>query len=108
MVEPRLLGDALATMLAGDGVDEVVEGAAISGAELDAVVVTIDLTGDAGIDVVIRLPDSSGNAGYGRVTTPRGTETVWIDDASSILELLDRYCPGGAPRRGHVTPEPPS
>ena len=98
-VDPKLLGDALETVLTHDGVDEVVPADRIGREHLDAVVVTIDLTGDPGADIVIRLPDSSGNAGVARVTTSRGSEDMWIDDAASILDLLDRYCPAARPRR---------
>ena len=97
-VEPSLLGDAIAEVLTHDGLDEVVREGQLGSDRLTAAVVTIVLPDEPGADVVIELPDSLGNTGVGRVRTASGVEPVVFTGISTILELLDRYCPGPSPR----------
>lgn len=105
-VEPRLLGDAMATLLADAGQDDVEvlpEGGTPQG-HYDGAVVTIDLTGlDA--EIVIRLPDDAGGAGTGTATTADEGRDVELLDVRSVLHLLDEHVATGTPRSS-VLPEP--
>lgn len=105
-MEPEVLAGAIAEVLASAGVDEVVGRGQLTDAHLDAAVVTIDLREGVDADVVIELPDTSGNTGVGRVTTALGGEEVVITGAATILELLDRYCPAVTARRSGEAPTP--
>lgn len=98
-VEPRLLADAMATLLTDAGQDDVEvlpEGGTPQG-HYDGAVVTIDLTGlDA--EIVIRLPDDAGGAGTGTATTSDEGRDVELLDVGSVLHLLDEHLSTPTPR----------
>jgi hypothetical protein len=99
-VEPTILGDALADVLRGAGVDEVVnlrETDAPTGA-FDAAVVTLLLPDDVDADVVIELPGSPAGRGETHVRVHGRSARVSISDVEDILRLLDDYCPADEPR----------
>ena len=91
-VEPFVLGEALAGLLAEAGDDVVVlepeqSPATVTG-DYDAAIVTIVLPDDVSADVIIELPDHEGNRGTG--TLRRGTEVqpVVIESLDDLLGLL--------------------
>jgi hypothetical protein len=107
VVAPNLFADALASVLAADDVDEVID------------LTTLDVVGNGGTglgfndhydtavvspgadipdaDVVIVLPPS----GTGEVVVTRqgSTEQVNVQSVSALLDLLDVYAPAPAGRR---------
>jgi hypothetical protein len=90
-VEPRLLGDALTTLLAEIGVDDVhrYEGAPIPG-RFDLALVTAGVTG-VRASLVLTLPDAVELAQEGSGDLRPGT-------ARELLAVLDRLCPAASPR----------
>ncbi len=100
-VQPRLLGGAIAQVLASAGVDDVVSRDQFGAGHVDAAVVTGVLPDLLEADVIVELPDSASGTGLGQVRTARGVEPIQIDGTLSILEVLDRYCPGPTSRLAH-------
>ena len=104
-VEPAILRDALAQLLESMGVDDVVDltDVAESGAApIDGALVTAGQAVGVESRVRIELPDATGSAGTGRVSWHGREETVEIHDVLAVLEMLDTYCPGRAPRASAV------
>lgn len=105
-VAPHLLADALASVLADDDVDDVIDliaaeetdGARILAAEgrFDIAVVSPG-TDMPDADVVIVLPPT----GTGEVVIPREgrTERVEVGSVAALLDVLDFYDPASRPRR---------
>lgn len=103
-VEPAILGDALADVLLGAGVDDVVNlriEPADDAAGFDAAVVTVVLPGDVDADVVIELPDTPTGAGETRVSVRGRCAAVPVTALDDVLDILDDYCPAAARRRPH-------
>lgn len=101
-VEPAILGDALADVLLGAGVDDVVNlrmEVADDGAGFDAALVTVVLPADIDADVVIELPDTPTGAGETRVSAQGRRVVVPVTALDDVLGLLDDYCPTSEPRR---------
>jgi hypothetical protein len=102
-IEPKLLGDAMATLLTEadqDDVEVLPLGGSPTG-HYDGAVVTVDLAGlDA--EVVIRLPDDAGGAGMGTATTRDQDREVYLRDARSVLLLLDVQVATATPRASVV------
>jgi hypothetical protein len=98
-VEPRLLADAMATLLTDAGQDdvEVLPDGGVPEGHYDGAVVTLDLTGlDA--EIVIRLPDDAGGAGTGTATISDEGRDVELLDVQSVLHLLDEHVSTAKPR----------
>ncbi len=99
-VEPGILQGALAKMLStGCADDDVVQFdvskiSAFHG-RYDAAVVSDELPDGIEADVVITLPDTRGSGGTGTVTRGTLVEEVNISGAEAVIDLLDRYAPGG-------------
>lgn len=91
-VEPHVLADALAGVLAGSGDDVVVlepESSPTSVAgDYDVAVVTIVLPDDVHAEVIIELPDDAGGRGTGTVREGGASRSVRIDSLADLLELL--------------------
>jgi len=96
-VEPRVLGDALAEVLAAVGLDEVLvsggERADEIGMHLDAAIVSRHHD-DLVADVVIHVPTDRA----AHVTTAALDVNVSVRSPHELLTVLDRYCPTIAPR----------
>lgn len=101
-VEPTILGDALADVLLGAGVDDVVNlrtdpVAAADG--FDAALVTVVLPDDVDADVVIVLPDTPTGKGETRVSVRGHGAVVPVTALDDVLRILDDYCPASERRR---------
>lgn len=99
-IDPPLLADTVAVVLAHAGQDEVEvlrPGTGTPHGHYSGVIATIDLTGvDA--DVVIQLPDAEGGGGMGAAVTAAGSREVALPDVVAVLQLLDEHCAADAPR----------
>ena len=103
VIGPTLFADALASVLAVDGVDEVIDltqlpdaADSLRDAHFDTAVVSPGRPRpDA--DVVIVLPPS----GLGEVAVTREgvRESVVVHSVDALFDLLDTYCPAAHPRR---------
>lgn len=105
-VEPTILGDALADVLLGAGVDDVVNlrtaaDDAADAAGFDAALVTVVLPDDLDADVVIELPDTPTGAGATRVSVRGHHAVVPVTALDDVLGILDDYCPAAERRRPH-------
>ena len=102
MIGPNLFADALASVLAADDVDEVIDltqpdgQTALGGRHFDAAVVSPGRD-EPDADVVFLLPPS----GIGEVSVTRAgrRETVVVPNVDALFDLLDAYCPADRPRR---------
>lgn len=103
-VEPTILGDALADVLLGAGVDDVVNlrtDADEATATFDAALVTVVLPDDVDADVVIELPDTPTGAGETHVSVRGHRAVVPVTALDDVLAILDDYCPAPERRRPH-------
>ena len=101
-VEPAMFGQALASALQEVDVDDVVYLDTVCGGrtqEFDAVVATVALPDGVRSPVVIRLPRDSGGKGPAVVEAGGERAEVEIDRLTSLLGVLDVYCPGPRRRR---------
>lgn len=100
-IEPVVLETALATLLAEAGVDDVVSfhvaDPAMLDGHYDAAVVAMPLP-EVDAAVVVRLPDTGGNAGIGSLSLDGQVEPVVITTHADIVDLLDVHCPAVHPR----------
>jgi 16S rRNA A1518/A1519 N6-dimethyltransferase RsmA/KsgA/DIM1 with predicted DNA glycosylase/AP lyase activity len=89
-VEPTVLAGALRELIESSDLEVVIIDLRSHHEpdHYDAAVVVSDLPHGTSADVVIRLPDAEGNSGTGLVIDLRGTETVRIQDAADVLDLL--------------------
>ena len=100
-VAPSLFADALASVLAADGVDEVIDltqldAAAAAGQHYHTAVVSPGLD-HPDADVVIVLPPS----GQGELALTRAgvNERIVVHSVAELFDLLDAVCPAEHPRR---------
>ena len=91
LVQPVVLAGAIATILLEIGRHVVVPASDLSSTRVDALVADHGAGQDLVASLVIELPE--GPTGTGRIRTRDGVFVVAIDGASSILELIERYCP---------------
>lgn len=91
-VEPHVLADALAGVLAQSGDDIVVlepeESPGSVAGDYDAAVVTIVLPDDVHAELIIELPDDEGGRDTGRLRRGAETRDVAIDCLADLLDLL--------------------
>lgn len=102
-VEPTILADALADVLLGAGVDDVVNlrTDADDTTCFDAALVTVVLPDTVDADVVIELPDTPTGAGETHVSVRGYRAVVPVTALDDVLGILDDYCPAAEPRRPH-------
>lgn len=95
-IDPGVLEGALASMLAAQSGDEVVQRGdrrhPLAGA-YDAAVVCEELPAGVEAAVVITLPDTRGSGGTGTVRRSGVVEEVAIAGAERVVELIDEYAP---------------
>ena len=92
-VEPRLLGDALAELLADIGLDDVVRPGDPSG-HVDLALVS---EGSPAVraDLILRVPNADDLA-------TDGTGDLRPGSAADLISILDRVCPASSPRLERV------
>ncbi|HUF33047.1 MAG TPA: hypothetical protein VMN58_07555 [Acidimicrobiales bacterium] len=95
-MEPNVLGDTFRHLLDAAGQDEVVyldprDLHALVG-DFDAILTTEELPPGVRSPLVIRLPNTQGDAGEGVVIDLTGTVPIAVEGIDEIIDLLDERC----------------